>query len=34
VDELQETMEDEQKSMVEEMQRNITADGAEAMSID
>ncbi|CAE6105135.1 unnamed protein product [Arabidopsis arenosa] len=34
VDELQETMEDEQKNMVEEMQRNITADGAEAMSID
>uniref|UniRef100_A0A1J3GWT2 THO complex subunit 7A n=1 Tax=Noccaea caerulescens TaxID=107243 RepID=A0A1J3GWT2_NOCCA len=38
VDELQETMEDEQKSMVEEMQRNITEDttagGSEAMSID
>ncbi|KAL1213042.1 THO complex subunit 7A [Cardamine amara subsp. amara] len=38
VDELQETMEDEQKSMVEEMQRNITeettAGGAEAMAID
>ncbi|XP_010492605.1 PREDICTED: THO complex subunit 7A-like [Camelina sativa] len=38
VDELQETMEEEQKSMVEEMQRNMseetTAGGAEAMSID